>query len=100
MNVLEEIVYRALDEVRDLVDDPESLVESPHTKLIGTGAVMDSVTFVSFLVAVENTIEDQLDVRVTLANEKAMSRTRSPFLTLATLAEYATELLRQEGINV
>ena len=42
----------------------------------------------NLIVAVEQAVEDELGVRVTLADEKAMSQRSSPFRTVGTLAAY------------
>ncbi len=95
MNVLEAILYPTVDEHNQAGGAP--LSRSPDQPLYGEGAPLDSVALVSLLVAVEQRIEDELGVLITLADEKAMSRSRSPFRTIATLAEYVTECLRAKG---
>lgn len=97
MDVLEDIVYPVVDDMRESIEHPELLEKSPDTRLIGQDAAFDSVALVSFIVAVENRIEDELDVSLTIADEKAMSRKSSPFLTLGTLAGYIKELLEEAG---
>ncbi len=59
------------------------------TVLFGDQGVLDSMGLVTLIVAVEQSIEDNLDVSVSLADEKAMSQANSPYQTVATLAEYA-----------
>ena len=61
------------------------------TRLVGPGSVLDSLGLVTLIVAVEQAIQEELDVAVSLADEKALSRTRSPFRTIGTLAQYAVE---------
>jgi acyl carrier protein len=97
MDVLEDIVYPVVEDMQESIEHPELLAKSPDTRLIGQDAACDSVALVSFIVALENRIEDKLDVSLTIANEKAMSRKSSPFLTLGTLAEYIKELLKEAG---
>ena len=65
--------------------------------LYGEGSVIDSISLVSLVVLVEQKIEDKFDTPIILADEKAMSRKRSPFLTIATLAEYVEERMK-EGV--
>lgn len=51
---------------------------------------------VSLIVTVERLIEEKYDKTVTLASEKAFSRSSSPFRTVQTLSEYISELLAEE----
>jgi hypothetical protein len=42
---------------------------------------------------VEQAIQDQYGIAVTLADEKALSQKNSPFKTIGTLADYAGNLI-------
>jgi hypothetical protein len=46
---------------------------------------------VSLIVAVEQGVEDRFGKTVALADERALSRSASPYRTVATLADYAVE---------
>ena len=50
------------------------------------------------VVAVEQNIEDEFDVTITLADERAMSQQTSPFRTVGTLTDYI-EMLLGEKLN-
>jgi len=64
-----------------------------ETVLLGEGGVVDSLGLVTLIVAVEGAIEDELDISVTLADERALSQETSPFLTVGTLEGYIAMLL-------
>jgi acyl carrier protein len=87
-----EIVLAAL---RDAVDqnggDPSGVTE--NTIIVGPGAVIDSMGVVSLIVDIEQRLEMDHQVAVTLANDRAMSQRNSPFRTAAVLADHilATE---------
>ena len=87
-----EIVLSAL---RDAVDQAGGNVSgiSEDTVIVGPGAVIDSIGVVSLIVDVEQRLEMEHAVSVTLANDRAMSQRNSPFRTPAVLAEHiiATE---------
>ena len=51
---------------------------------------------VSFIVELEEEIEDKLQVEIILADERAMSRTTSPFINSVTLSKYILELIENE----
>ena len=63
--------------------------------LYGGDGVLDSLGLVSFVVAVEQAIESELGITLTLADEKAMSQKHSPFQTVGTLADYVENLMKQ-----
>ena len=54
---------------------------------------MDSLGLVNLLVIIEQNIEDEFDVSVAIADEKAMSQKYSPFRTIGTLTNYINMLL-------
>ena len=93
MDTLERLIYPAVDE---LVPSLKGTVlpKDPETPLIGPAAALDSMGLVTLIVTIEARVADALGRSVTLASEDAMSRTRSPFRTLGTLADYLDELLR------
>lgn len=64
--------------------------------LVGRGSEIDSLTFVSFIVAVEQKISDAFGQKITLANNRAFSQTQNPFETLASLAAYIEELIDEK----
>jgi hypothetical protein len=53
--------------------------------LYGTEGIFDSMHLVSFLAILEQKIEDELDVEISLTSEKAISQRVSPFSSFATL---------------
>ena len=60
-------------------------------ELFGEDGVFDSMGLVSLIVAVEQEIEDRFGKAVALADERALSRSSSPYRTVETLAYYAAE---------
>ncbi len=70
---------------------------SADTPIVGPGAVIDSIGVVSLIVDIEQRLEMDYQVSVTLASDKAMSQKHSPFRTAGVLADHllATE---KEGL--
>jgi len=64
------------------------------TPLFGREGFLDSMALVSLVVAVEQAIEDELGVSVSLADERALSQRTSPSRTVGALADYADTLVR------
>lgn len=63
------------------------------TRLIGLNGIFDSMDLVRFIVELEEVLEDELSLDVSLTSEKAMSRSTSPFLNTITLSRYIKELV-------
>ena len=61
------------------------------SKLFGGDGPLDSMALVSLLVELEEYIEDEFAVAITLADEKAMSRKTSPFARVSYLIDYINE---------
>ena len=72
---------------QDQVELPTNL--TPTTPLFGESGFLDSMSLVSLVVAVEQSIEDRFGKTISLADEKALSRHNSPYRTIGALAEYA-----------
>ena len=50
---------------------------------------------VSFIVELEEAIEEGFDIEISLADEKAMSRRTSPFISVTTLSTYIIERINE-----
>lgn len=62
-----------------------------QTRLYGDGGLFDSMGIVSLIVAIEQEIQDRYGRSVALADERALSRSSSPYRTVSTLAQYAAD---------
>ncbi len=96
MDTLSEILFPAVDDAKRTIKAAAAMERTGDTILYGDGG-LDSMGLVQFIVLAEEQVEDRTGVELTLASDKAMSRKSSPFRTLATLAEYIDECLKEEG---
>jgi len=80
----------------DLDAEIKATAFSAETALFGRQGILDSIGLVTLIVAVEQGIEDQFGAAVSLADEKAFSQKSSPFLTVESLANYASDLIKAE----
>ena len=67
-----------------------------NTRLFGSDALFSSIQLVSFITELEENLEDELDVYLTLADEKAMSRRTSPFSNVKYLISYVEEKIKED----
>lgn len=80
---------RVLQEILEQQDENGSTLSiSGETVLYGPDGHLDSVGLVSFIVALEEAVEEDYGVSLDLTDEKAFSQERSPFRTLGSLADY------------
>ncbi len=73
------------------------VVVGPTTRLLGPQSVLDSLGLVTLIVEVEDRLESAHGVSVTLADDRAMSQTRSPFVTVQALSEYVISIVAHGG---
>jgi acyl carrier protein len=85
-------IEAAVDEFNATRPPESQLPKTPETRLFGSQGQLDSLGLVHLIVALEACLAEELDVMVTLADERAMSRKSSPFRSLQTLADFVLEL--------
>ena len=92
------IVELIIDIARELGEDEIGVSDDlgEDTILFGKEGVLDSMGLVTLIVAVEQAIEDRYEKAAGLADEKAMSQAKSPYRSVATLAEFAVQELESD----
>jgi acyl carrier protein len=91
----EEIVIKSLREAIEQAGIAVPAHLDAETVLVGKGAVLDSLGVVSLIVEIEQRVEADHGVSVTLANDKAMSQRNSPFRTVGVLTEHLLALVAE-----
>ncbi|OJY26205.1 MAG: hypothetical protein BGO98_36695 [Myxococcales bacterium 68-20] len=90
-----ELIWEAVDALNEIQSPEARLEKDLEAKLFGKGGRIDSLGLVQLISEIETKLEDHFGVVVALADERAMSQTRSPFRTFATLADYASSLVME-----
>ena len=93
MNIIEEIIYPVLQEYQE--NEGLNIELSPELFIFVEGSEFDSLTLVRFVIGIQEQILELTDKIVVLATPQAMSRSKSPFKNVTTLAEYIEELLAE-----
>ena len=96
MNDPEKIVaaiYRAVDWINGELPPNRQLIKAPETRLLGSETALDSMRLVSLIVTIEREVEDAFGDPLTLADERALSMTASPFRSIQSLADYISTLM-------
>jgi acyl carrier protein len=91
-----ESVLTAIENLNTQLPEEQHVEQSATAKLFGQDAPLDSLGLVNLIVAVEEQLSDDLDLELTLANEKAMSRRTSPFQSADKLIDFIEELIKEE----
>ena len=90
------LLFDVIDEFNAQLTDGEKLEKNINTVLFGDEGKLSSLDLVNFIVEIEQKIEDVFNKTVSIANEKAVSRKKSPFRTVETIIDYVTLLLEEE----
>lgn len=86
MNALE-IVYAAIDLVNEQIVDGSKISKSPETILLGDDGVIDSLTLVNLVVAIEDHLASKQGLTVTLVDEDTFSAEDQPLRSVGSLAQ-------------
>ncbi len=88
-----EVIYASIDVVNSQSDIGPKIRRSESTKLLGTGSEVDSLLFVNLVVAIEETLFDEVGKVISLVTEDSMTADNTPFESVSSLAEHIDELL-------
>jgi len=90
---LREIIAATLKEWTGEADalrgDPEKDI-----LLFGSGGIFDSMALVNFIADLEYNLSQELGYKVIIADDRAMSKYKSPFSKVSNLELYLTDLLK------
>ena len=93
---MQKVLDLVLETVKEIGEDQnnQALIDANEdTRLFGEN--LDSMGIVFLVTDLESRISDELDVDLTLADERAMSQKTSPFRSVKTLANYANTLIEE-----
>ena len=91
-----EVIDIIVETIKDYNEDLEEDHKIPldHDKsFYGSGSNLDSLGLVSFIIGLEQNIENKLDKTISLADERAMSQKSNPYKNINSLADYIIKLL-------
>ena len=89
LETLEEIGEDFQIEGLDAVDE--------STRLFGARSPLDSMGLVNVIAEIEDKLSELHGVEITLADEKAMSSTHSPFRSVGSCIDYIERLVAEES---
>jgi acyl carrier protein len=93
---INQIIQTAITVQAPLLSAPIDTSSGDATPLFGADGALDSLGLVTLILNVEEMIETQMGVAITIVSEKAMSAYRSPFATIGSLAEFIVSLIQEK----
>ena len=91
-----ELVYEAMDDIKDSLEQSSEFKKELNTILYGQNSILDSLSTVGLIIAIEEKVNAKFNATVTLASEKAVSLKNSPFRTVQSITDYILELLEEQ----
>lgn len=90
-----ELIYVTIDELNEFREPENQILKTENTEFLGHHSVLDSLGLINLIVSLEQAVNDELNVEITLADERAMMMASSPFRTVSTLAEFIEKLIAE-----
>jgi acyl carrier protein len=87
------LIIKTLTDLIDTFPESERFTPTSETVLFGQGSVIDSLTLVSFIVDLEAMLSEKYNQEISLTDDRAMTREKSPFSSVSSLAEYIQEII-------
>ena len=90
------LIYGVIDKLNKQRKHESIIVKDPATALLGSAGSLDSLSFIHFVVAVEEAIEQEFQTSITLTEEHDLADEESPFRTIGSLADRVVLLLEEK----
>jgi len=89
-NQIVEIIFKCIEEFN--TENGGHIACDLNAKFFGIDNGLDSLGLVNLIVNIEDSVNENFNIAIALADEKAMSQTRSPFGSIDKLADYILSL--------
>jgi hypothetical protein len=90
-------VWGAVDDVNGQLPRSKRLAKSADTPLLGPGATLDSLSLVNFIAAVQQRIESEIGVRLTLVDGEFLIGNPGRVVTLDGFIDHIEATLEKRG---
>jgi len=91
---IQQVIFDAIEMANNAREEDKQIPISAETELYGTSGQLDSMGLVSFLVEIEESLQDN-DINISLSDERAMSQSHSPFRNVQSLTDYIATLTKE-----
>tara|TARA_B100001250_G_C19808586_1_gene794632 strand:- start:3046 stop:3345 length:300 start_codon:yes stop_codon:yes gene_type:complete len=93
---INKIIIDTINEFNRDLNEESKISTNPKKNLYGEQSNLDSLELVSFIVGLEQNIEETFNTTISLADEKAMSQKNNPYESIQNLTNYIQELLSED----
>jgi D-alanine--poly(phosphoribitol) ligase subunit 2 len=90
----EQVFHVIVSSMRSVTPGVEKIDE--RTALMGAGAVLDSVGFVTLLIAIEQNLSGAVDLSTSFLDQDGTPEGPHPFRTVGSLTDHVTSLMPQK----
>ncbi len=87
-----EIVTSTVCSLVETLPAEQKFIVDQNTILFGTGSKIDSLSLVSIIVDLEGVFSSDYGIDISLTDDRAMMRKKSPFDSITALVDYIEEL--------
>jgi hypothetical protein len=91
-----QVVLDSLAELNEQFKPEQRLPMALSTALYGSSSTLTSTDLVSFIVGVEQRLEEQHQIHLTIVDDRALARKSSPFRSVESLVTYICERLEEK----
>jgi acyl carrier protein len=89
-------VIKQVENLNDTFPESQKIIVNENTVLFGNGSSIDSLSLVSIIVDLEMLFSTEYGHDISLTDDRAMAREKSPFANIATLVDYIFELVNEK----
>ena len=90
-------VFTAVERANALRPADSQIPQREDATLFGQGGLLDSLGLVSFVLDVEDLVNEATGRAVVLSDDRAMSQSRSPFRSVGAFVDYVAQRLTEPG---
>lgn len=90
-----DIVLAQVTALNETLPADQQFTVEPQTPLFGNGSKIDSLSLVSVIVDLEGVFASEHDIDLSLTDDRAMTREKSPFDSINSLADYIEEAINE-----
>lgn len=94
-----DVVYASLKKINEDRKKKYKIALKESSILFGQSKGLDSLDLVTFIVDAEQRLMEELKLRMSLTDEKAMSQKRSPFKSVKSLVDYISSNINISNVN-
>ena len=88
-NQIKSVIFENIKKIKPSIQHSNL---SDTTTLFGSESELDSLDLINLIVSIEKDLVTQLNIKVTLADDEALSQEVSPFTSVRTLIDYIQKI--------